>query len=161
MKFSTRTQNKMTTKKTVSSRTASTKRGTVSKIARSTKRYGKQTLRDLLLSKTFHTSFKILLGLMISGSALYGAYAFIGNTLANDVVVSKSEILVRIAKHVELPKSEPEAVVRVQDAINLKKQNDFYSNIKEGDYIVMYQDLAIIYDLRNDAVVALKKTGDR
>jgi hypothetical protein len=133
----------------------------LSKIARTTKRYGKQTLRDLLLSKTFHTSFKIFLGLMISSSALYGAYALIGNTLANDIVVSKSEILMRVAKHTELPKGNPEAVVRVQDAESLKKQNDFYSNVKEGDYIVMYQDLAIIYDLRNDSVVALKRTGDR
>lgn len=161
MKTSTRTQSKTAPKKAVRTRTASTKsvrQSPLSRIARSTKRYGKQTLRDLLLSKTFHTTFKVVIGLMISCSALYGAYAFIGNTFANDIVVSKSEILARVAKHTELPSGEPDAVVRVQDAGVLKKQNDFYINVKEGDYIVMYSKVAIIYDLRNDSIVALKRT---
>jgi hypothetical protein len=95
---------------------------------------------------------------MVSGSALYGAYALIGNTLANDVVVSKSEILARVAKLTPLPTISPDAVVRVQDSATLKKQNSFYENVKEGDYIVMYPGLAIIYDLRNDSVVALKRS---
>jgi hypothetical protein len=133
-------------------------RSPLSKIARSTKRYGKQTLRDLLLSKTFNSGFKVLIGVLISGTALYGAYAFIGNTFANDIVVSKSEILARAAKHADLPSGNPDAVVRVQDPETLKKQNDFYANVKEGDYIIMYPNVAIIYDLRNDSVVALKRT---
>ncbi len=95
---------------------------------------------------------------MVVGSALYGAYAWIGNTLANDIVVSKSEILTRVAKKVELPKGEPDAVVRVQDADTLKKQQGFYADVKEGDYIVMYPGLAVIYDLRNDSIVALKRS---
>lgn len=150
MNTSTRKQNKTSTKKAV-------KRNSMSRIARTSKRYGKQTLREILLSKTFSTAFKIVIGLMITGSALYGVYAFIGNTFANDVVVSKSEILARVAKHTELPKGEADAVVRVQDASALKKQNEFYLNVKEGDYIVMYPKLAIIYDLRNDSIVALKR----
>lgn len=134
------------------------RRSTVSRIARSTKRYGKQTLRDLLLSQMFHTAFKVVFGIMMSGSALYGAYALIGNSLANDVVVSKSEIVARVSKHVPLPAEAPDAVVRVQDASVLKKQNDFYANVKEGDYVVMYTNIALIYDLRNDSIVALKRT---
>lgn len=133
------------------------KRGSLSKISRSAKRYGKQTLRDILLSKTFHSSFKILIGLMVTGSALYGAYAFIGTTFADDIVVSKSEILSRVSRHINLPLGEPEAVVRVQDSSTLKKQNTLFENAKEGDYIVMYQDLAVVYDLRNDAIIALKR----
>ena len=155
MKSSLRTLNRTPHKKR---NTLKTKRTPLSRIARNTKRYGKQTLRDLLLSKTFGNSFKFFIGCLIAGSALYGAYAFIGNTFANDVVVSKSEILSRVAKHTELPSSEPDAVVRVQDAGTLQKQNDFYANVKEGDYIIMYPQLAVIYDLRNDSIVALKRT---
>ncbi|MFA5132322.1 MAG: hypothetical protein WC444_03290 [Candidatus Paceibacterota bacterium] len=146
-------------KKLVPSRSASrAKAGPFSKMARSTKRYGKQTLRDLLLSKTFGKSFKVLLGLMITGSALYGAYAFIGNTFANDVIVSKSEILLRVGKLTSLPQGEPDAVVRVQDAETLKKQKDFFADVKVGDYVIMYPGMAIIYDLRNNSIVALKRT---
>lgn len=167
MKKPTQTQSKKLTgkvsvKKNENTQTAKLKsvsrQGSISRITRITKSYGKRTLRDLLLSKTFHSTFKIIVGLMVFGSALYGVYAFIGNTFANNIVVSKSEILVRVAKHTELPASDPDAVVRVQDAEILKKQNDFYTNVKEGDYIVMYANLAIIYDLRNDSIVALKRT---
>jgi len=149
------TLNKIPSKRRTISRA---KRTPLARIARNTKRYGKQTLRDLLLSKTFSNSFKVIIGCLIIGSALYGAYAFIGNTFANDVVVSKSEILSMVAKHTSLPIGDPDAVVRVQDAGTLQKQNEFYTNVKEGDYIVMYPELAIIYDLRNDSIVALKRT---
>lgn len=128
------------------------KRGTLSQV----KRYGKRTLRDILLSKTFHAGFKVFIGFMVAGSALYGAYAFIGNTVANDVVVSKSEIIARVAKHVQLPAEDPEAVVRVQDAETLQKQAALYENVKEGDYILVYPSMAVVYDLRNDRIVALK-----
>ncbi len=136
----------------------SPKRGTISKIARSTKHYGKRTLRDILLSKTFHSTFKIFIGFLITGSALYGGYAFIGTTFADDVVVSQSEILSRVGKHTQLPKTMPDAVVRVQDGENLKKQNSLFENVKEGDYIIMYPSLAVVYDLRNDTIIALKRT---
>ncbi len=130
--------------------------GSFSRAARATKRYGKQTLRELLLSKTFHSSFKLFFGLLVAGSALYGSYAFIGNAVENDVVVSKSEIVARVGKHVKLPNEEPEAVVRVQDADTLKSQAILFENVKEGDYILMYPSLAVVYDLRNDQIVALK-----
>jgi hypothetical protein len=142
-------------------KTAVKRRGTLSKIAKSTKQYGKKTLREMLLSRMFQHSFKVLIGLLISATALYGAYAFIGNTFANDVIVSKSEILARVAKHTTLPEGNPEAVVRVQDPGTLKKQNTFYENVKEGDYIIIYPKLAIIYDLRNDSVIALKSSEGR
>lgn len=158
LKSAQRIQTKASPKKSISSRVVRKNTSSLSRIGHATKRYGKQTLRDLLLSKTFHSTFKVFIGLLISGSALYGAYAFIGNSIANDVVVSKSEILARVAKHTPLPEGEPEAVVRVQDPESLKKQNNLYENVKEGDYIVIYPTLAVVYDLRNDHIVALKST---
>jgi hypothetical protein len=159
VKSNIRSGSKIPLKKGISSKAhTSRKLSPLSRMARSTKRYGKQTLRDLLLSKTFHNTFKVFVGLLISGSALYGAYAFIGNSVSNEVVVSKSEILARVGKHTQLPEGEPEAVVRVQDPETLQKQNDLYENVKEGDYIVIYPTLAVVYDLRNDRIVALKNS---
>lgn len=134
----------------------SSSRGALSSVAKSAKRYGKQTLRELLLSKTFHAGFKMMIGVLISGSALYGAYAFIGNSIEHDVVVSESEIIERVGKHTQLPEGQPEAIVRVQDPETLRGQNPLYEQVKEGDYIVMYPTLAVVYDLRNDHIVALK-----
>lgn len=161
MKPASRIPIKSSARKQASSRVTrrtSAKPSTLSRLTKTTKRYGKQTLRDLLLSKTFHSAFKVFFGLLITGSALYGAYAFIGNAVVNDVVVSKSEIIARVAKHIELPAEEPEALVRVQDAETLQKQAPLYENVKEGDYILVYSSLAVVYDLRNDHIVAMKST---
>lgn len=133
-------------------------RGTISRVARSVKRGAKQTLREILLSKTFHTGFKVMIGMLITASALYGAYALIGDSITKDVIVSESEILDRVGKHIALPEGKPEAIVRVQDPESLRGQNPLYENVKVGDYIVMYPTLAVVYDLRNDHIVALKST---
>jgi hypothetical protein len=125
-------------------------------LGRRTKRAVKLTLREMLLSRTLHAGFKVVFGLAIVGSCFYGAYAFIGTTVEKDVVVSQSEIVARIARHTELPHEDPEAVVRVQDPESLKKQAVLFENVKEGEYIVIYSTLAIVYDLRNDRIVALK-----
>jgi hypothetical protein len=134
------------------------KRGTLSRMAKSTKRYGKQTLREILLSKTFHSAFKVMIGVLMVSSVSYGAYALIGSTVQNDVVVSQSEIIARISKHTELPDEAPKAIVRVQDADTIQKQAELFGNAKEGDYIVIYDKLAVVYDLRNDRIVALRST---
>lgn len=123
---------------------------------RSTKRYSKVALKSMLLSKAFSTTIKLSVIGMVAFTALYGAYAFIGTTVSKDVIVSKSEIISRVAKLTALPVGKPEAVVRVQDPEILKKQNQFYDNVKEGDYILVYKELAVIYDLRNNVIVGLK-----
>lgn len=128
------------------------------KIKNSVKRRSKQALRDMLLSKLFHTGFKVVVGVLLFSGVSYGLYSYFNPTLKNDVVVSKSEIVDRVSKLTTIPEGEPDAVVRVQDPETLKKQNIFYTNVKEGDYIVMYPKIAVIYDLRNNSIVAEKRT---
>jgi hypothetical protein len=147
-------QTKVSNMKT--SRTLVTPRRTPS-VAKSMKRYGKKSLRSILLSHTFHTGFRVIVIATLILVPFYGAYAYIGKTVANEIVISKSQILERVAKHMTLPAGKPEAVVRVQDADNLKKQNPFYDQIQPGNYILMYKTEAIIYDLQNDKIVAVKQ----
>ena len=120
------------------------------------KRYAKQGIRSMLLSPTFHASFKIITGIVISSGLLYGSYLYVGKTFANEVVISQSEIIARVAKLTHLPDGSPYEIVRVQDKVTLRKQNEFYKDVDEGDYILMYKDLAVIYDLRNNRIVATK-----
>lgn len=129
-----------------------------SKVKQNAKRQSKIALKSMLLSRAFHVAFKVAsITLLLSGLS-YGLYSHFDSTLENDVVVSKSEIVDRVSKLTVVPEGVPDAVVRVQDPEALKKQNDFYSNVKEGDYIVMYPKMAVIYDLRNNAIVSEKKT---
>lgn len=129
-----------------------------SRAVHSTKRHSKQAVKTMLLSKLFHSFFKISVTVLIICGALYGTYAYFQTSLLNGVVVSKSEIVDRVSKLTPLPNEDPQDVVRVEDAEILKKQNIFYENVKVGDYIIMYQKVAIIYDLRNNTIVAMKKS---
>ena len=121
------------------------------------KRYTKQAVKSLLLSPTFHSSVKVATILAVSSGLLYASYFFISKTFANEVVVSQSEIVARVGKLTSLPQEAPYEIVRVQDEEDLRKQNPFYKDIKEGDYILMYKDLAVIYDLRANSIVAVKQ----
>lgn len=160
MKKTVRTS-RSTKSKASSASLTRTKRTGVSRVTKSVKNYGKKSLRAVLLSHTFHSGFKIVMVAMLVVVPFYGAYAYIGKTVANEIVISKSQILDRVAKHITLPEGNPLAVVRVQDADSLKKQNPFYSQVKSGDYIIMYKTLAIIYDLRNDSILATKNISEQ
>ncbi len=123
------------------------------------KKFSKRVTKSVLLSSPFQYSVKALgLGAIVL-SSLYGVYHFAGKTFANEVVISKSEIVSRVAKLVPVPEDPPYDVVRVEDGVNLQRQNPFYKDVKEGDYILMYKDVAIVYDLRSNAIVAMRTTG--
>ncbi len=153
-KVSTGTANKNLQKSLRSSK-SSTK--VVSPYVKKLKRYVKQGAKSALLSPVFHSSFKIISTASIVVAMLYGSYLYIGKTFANEIVVSQSEIIARVSRLTALPQESPYEIVRVQDEEDLRKQNPFYKDIKEGDYILIYKNLAIIYDLRNNRIAGIKK----
>jgi hypothetical protein len=142
-----------TRKRVVTTRVNRTKKSTTSKLGL----YSRRTLRDILLSRALRVASRAFVGVVMVSAAMYGVYSFASNTFAGDVIISKSEIVSRVGKLTSLPAGTPDAVVRVQDADTLKKQNSFYENVKEGDYIIMYPSLAVIYSLRTDSLVAIKR----
>lgn len=137
--------------------TSRTSRSSKSSYSKKIKRYAKLGVRSMLLSPAFHSTLRISATAVIVVGMLYGSYIYIGKTFANEVIVSKSEIISRVGKLTSLPAEEPYEIVRVQDEEDLRKQNPFYKDVKEGDYILMYKNVAIIYDLRNNAIVSIKK----
>ena len=123
------------------------------------KRSMKKGLKVALLSPVFHTVFRVTTTAVVVVALLYTSYTYISKSFANEVVVSQSEIIARVGQLTSLPNDEePDQVVRVQDESSLRHQNPFYQDVKEGDYIIMYKHLAVIYDFRNDVIVALKRT---
>jgi hypothetical protein len=121
------------------------------------KRFAKQGIKSTLMSPVFHSSFKIIATAVVVTSMLYGSYLYIGKTFANEIVVSQSEIVARVGKLMSLPSESPYEIVRVQDEEDLRKQNKFYKDVKEGEYILIYKNLAVIYDLRNNVIVGVKR----
>ena len=138
------------------------KRSVSSPLTKSIKRNSKRALRSMLLSPMFHTAFKVLVGVMVSTGLFYGSYIAIGRSFANEVVISKSEIVARVQKLTTLVPigEEPYDIVRVQDPEDLKKQNAFYKDVEEGDYILMYPNLAVIYNLRSNKIAGIKQVDN-
>ena len=130
-------------------------------IRKKLKRYAKQGFKSLLLAPSFHVAVKVCSAVLLVSSLLYASYFFIGKTFANEVVISQSEIVARVGRLTTLPEGLPDEIVRVQDGEDLRKQNSFYKDIEEGNYILMYKDTAVIYDLRADRVVGVKRVDDK
>ncbi len=128
-----------------------------SSYVKKTKRYIKQATKSVLLSPVFHSTFKVAATSLVIISMLYGSYLYIGKTFANEVVISQSEIIARVGKLTLLPNEEPYEIVRVQDELDLRKQNPFYKDVQEGDYILIYKNVAVIYDLRNNIILGIKR----
>ena len=124
------------------------------------KRYLKQGAKSTLLSPVFHTTFKIGVLMIVVSGVMYASYHYIGRSFANEIIVSQSEIIARASKLTALPQENPEEIVRVQDPETLRKQNSFYKDVKEGDYILMYTNLAVIFDLRNNSIIAVKRKDE-
>ena len=116
----------------------------------------KKLLKKVLLSKIFHKGFRIVVIAIIVSLSLYGVYAMFNKDLTDNVIVSESEIINRVSKHISLPKDKPISVTRVDDADTLRKQNDFYKDVKIGEYVLIYEKTIIIYDLMNDAIITKK-----
>ncbi|MEN9551877.1 MAG: hypothetical protein RI935_254 [Candidatus Parcubacteria bacterium] len=129
-------------------------------LASSLSRHAKILCRSLLLSGLFQKSVKTITLIMCVSVVGYSSYQFISKSFASDVVVSKSEIINRVSKLVEVPDTKPYSIVRVEDADLLKTQNDFYKEVQEGDYIIMYKNVAIIYNLRTNMIVSMRKIGE-
>ena len=64
--------------------------------------------------------------------------------------LSNSDILSRVAAHIILPKGDPKRIIRINNVESLRAQNDFYKGIEEGDFIIIYEKKAYIYDSRHD-----------
>lgn len=127
----------------------------IKSLRKKTKSAGKKFSSLTSLSNVFNkTTGKVLVGVAVVLSLGYFAYG----KFSNSVVVSQSEIVRRVSKHVELPKTDPLSVVRVDNAENLRNQNNFYKNVNEGDYILAYRNIVVVYDLRNDKVGQVVKS---
>lgn len=116
----------------------------------------KKIIKNLLLSKTFYKIFKYFAFIAIVAVLLFGLYFYLHQTIGSSVIVSQSEILNRVSKQTVLPTDGLISVTRVQDADTLRAQNDFYRDIKEGDYIIIYKTEIVIYDFMKDKVLSVK-----
>ena len=90
--------------------------------------------------------FAFCVVLAISFGALY-SYKYVQAKMDESNLFSDTYILEKVGSLTALPKGElPIKIVRVDDPDSLRKENQFYAKVKEGDYIIAYPKFIIIYD---------------
>lgn len=124
-------------------------------LIRKIKKASKKLLKKILLSKVFHSAFRVAVIVVVVMLSLSVVYSLIDQKLSNNVIVSESEIVSRVSRLVTLPSEAPISIMRVSDANTLMNQNQFYKDVKEGDYVLAYKNMIILYDLREDKIVAM------
>lgn len=77
---------------------------------------------------------------------------------------SSEEILTKVRTHIAVPENPPPTVMAILDIALLRKKNAaFYVQAENGDYLILTQNRAILYDPEGDRlldVVPIKTTKD-
>jgi hypothetical protein len=98
-----------------------------------------------------------VLAIVMTGG--FASYKFVQAKMHETSSFSDSYILQKAGKHFPLPDGAPLSLVRVEDAKKLSEENPFYANVKEGDYIIAYAKLFVIYDAVHDEIKAVKESN--
>ena len=74
-----------------------------------------------------------------------------------DVVLDKQNYIVEsvlesISHHMELPEEAP-LVAMIDDAASLKKSQGFYSDAENGDILLIFAEIAVIYRPDSDIII--------
>lgn len=102
--------------------------------------------------------FALLLVLFVIVVGASSLYVYMQKHVLETSSFSDEYILEKLGKHMPLPEGYPISLVRVEDSEALKKELPFQTKLKNGDYIIVYPRLYIIYDAQHDTVVLTKES---
>ncbi len=103
----------------------------------------------------------VLFVLLVTTISLLESYKYVQAKMVESSLFSDEDIIRRVGAHVPLPKEPPLSLVRVENPEKLRTENPFYSEVKEGDYILAYTKLFVIYDAVHDELKAVKESAKK
>lgn len=101
----------------------------------------------------FKLGFLSVALLAIVGTVIYG---IIFGTKTNAESITQDTVLSQLEEHLFLPEVEPISLMRVSNAKELAAQDVFYKDIKNGDYIIVFENLLLIYDFDKSLIKNIK-----
>lgn len=84
-------------------------------------------------------------------------YGIFLSTKTNAESITQDTVLTQLSRQLILPDQELLSIMRVSNAKELANQDDFYKNVKNGDYIIVYQNMVLVYDF-DDSLIKNVKT---
>lgn len=73
-------------------------------------------------------------------------YGIVNSSRTKAESITQDTILSQLSRAINLPDEGLISVLRVSDAKNLANQNNLYKNVKNGDYIIAYKSMILVYD---------------
>lgn len=70
--------------------------------------------------------------------------------------LANASTLEKIGRHITLPAGQTATVVTIDDAAGLKKLQPLYANIKDGDQLVTFKDMQLVYDPIADVLLYVR-----
>ncbi len=83
-------------------------------------------------------------------------YAFFLKNKTNAESINQTTILNQLSKNIILPKEEIINIMRISNAKELSSQDKFYENIENGDYILIFKNMSMIYDFDKNLIKNIK-----
>jgi hypothetical protein len=103
----------------------------------------------------------VIFAIFLLATGLFFSYKYVQAKMAETDTFSDVYILEKVGGKIALPEGAPISLVRVDDAEKLKKEHDFYKEVKEGYYIIVYPKLFVIYDAVHDEVIGIKESSQK
>lgn len=71
-----------------------------------------------------------------------------------DIATTPEQVLEAVSKHMILP-DVPPSIAEVQDAAKLSSTQEFFKDVKNGDYVLVYPTILIVFRPSADIIVAV------
>lgn len=113
----------------------------------------KKNKRRISLGKLFKL---FSMGIIAISFVFVIIYIVFLNNKSNAESVTQNTVLSQLSKILVLPQENVVNIMRVTDSDYLSKQDNFYKNIKKGDYIIVYKNMSLIYDFDRNIIENIK-----
>jgi hypothetical protein len=106
------------------------------------------------------SAFKLLRLIFVSSASVFilfiVLYGVIKSNKSNAESITQDTVISQLSKNINLPEGGPISVMRVSDAKSLSNQEDLYKNIKNGDYIIIFKSMVLVYDFDSRFIKDIK-----
>ena len=109
--------------------------------------------RRISLSRSFKVMFLSIVSGLVVVIVIFG---YINSTKTKAESVTQENVISQLSKQISLPSEAPVTFLRVSDAKSLSLQDEFYKNVQNGDYIIVYSSMALVYDFSNNKIENVK-----
>ncbi len=109
------------------------------------------------------SAFKLLKLIFVSTSSFFIIaiilYSIVKSNQSNAESITQDKIVSQLSKIINLPEDGLINIMRVSDAKNLSSQDNLYKDVKNGDYIIVYKSMVLVYNFDSRFIKNIRTTN--